>query len=287
MVMPVKFTGTTQTFAVLGHPVAHTLSPPMHNAALKAMGRDAVYLPYDVTPEALMDVLHSMHGMGFGGANLTLPLKEVAFEGLDTLDDSAKLVGAVNTVLFADRGMAGYSTDGYGLEAAIKECFDLDLTGQSIAIVGTGGAGRAAALHSAVHGAQHILLLNRTPAKAEKVADEIRALGTSCHVEVSALDASASVQSCGMVINSTTLGMKPGDASPLPTSAFTAKQAVMDMIYVDRQTPFMKAAAEAGARTANGLSMLLHQGARSLEIWTARDVPLDVMREALDEAVYA
>ena len=135
-------TGKTGAFGVLGHPIAHTLSPPMHNAALGEMGIDAVYLPFDVAPEWLLEVLAGMQAMGFGGVNLTIPHKEVAFHGLPRLDASAKLVGAVNTVEFSSDGMMGHSTDGYGILKAIDEGFGMGVKGRSVAVVGCGGAGR-------------------------------------------------------------------------------------------------------------------------------------------------
>jgi shikimate dehydrogenase len=138
------------------------------------LGRDAVYLPYDVKPEALLETLESMRQMGFGGVNLTIPHKEVAFNGMDTLDASASLVGAVNTVQFTETGMVGHSTDGYGILQAIQEAFGLSVKGRSVAVIGCGGAGRSIALVCAQEGAAEITLWNRNRARAQKVAEEMR-----------------------------------------------------------------------------------------------------------------
>jgi shikimate dehydrogenase len=156
-----KITGKTKTYAVLGQPIQHTRSPPMHNAALRALEMDAVYLPYEVAPDQLMEVLHAMRAMGFGGVNLTIPHKEVAFAGITDLDESAQLVGAVNTVQFTEAGLKGFSTDGYGILQAIEEAFGISVKGRSVSVVGCGGAGRSMALVCAREGAASITLWNR------------------------------------------------------------------------------------------------------------------------------
>ena len=208
----------TQCFAVLGHPVAHTLSPPMHNAALGEMDLDGVYLPYDVLPEDLLSVLESMGKMGFGGVNLTIPHKEVAFRGLDRLDASAKLVGAVNTVQFTDSGMVGHSTDGYGILMAIEEAFGAPIDGQSIAVIGCGGAGRSIALVCATSGARGITLWNRNRDRARVLNEEIARVAPDVLVNV-VEDDEGVIAEADIVIQATSLGMKPEDA-PRASSRF-------------------------------------------------------------------
>lgn len=272
-----NITGRTTSFAVLGHPVAHTLSPPMHNASFASLGLNAVYLAYDVAPDHLMEVLHGMAAMGFGGVNLTIPLKEVAFRGVDQLDASATLVGGVNTVQFTPEGMVGHSTDGYGFLRDIAEQFDgLTVDGRTIFVAGMGGAGRAAALVCAREGAETLILQSRNAERRAAVVREIEALGLGTKIieQGDPLDAD-------LVVNSTPVGMKPDDPPLLPESAFRPGQCVYDMIYVVPETAFMRPAIQAGARAANGIGMLLHQGARSFEIWTGTQADVGAMGDAL------
>ena len=164
-------------FAVLGHPIGHTLSPVMHNASIKKLGMNAIYLAFDVEPKRLMEVLHSMAGMGFRGVNLTVPLKEVAFKGLKQLDISAQRLGSVNTIEFlADGSLKGYSTDGKGFLIAIKEAFGKTVKGMRVLVLGSGGAGRAVAITCAAEKAAEIIVTDVDVKRAKRVAAEIRNL---------------------------------------------------------------------------------------------------------------
>lgn len=284
-----NLTGSTRPYAVLGHPIGHSLSPVMHNASLNALGADAVYIAFDVHPDHLMEVLPAMRNMGFGGINLTVPLKEVAFRGLADLDGQARRLGAVNTIEFLEDGkLRGHNTDGYGILKALDDAFGLSPGGKSVFILGCGGAGRAAALTCAAEGAGQLLLANRTPGRAERVADEAREAFPDCKVDV--VDACAWTTACAgadLVLQCSTVGMQADDASMLPTAAFHAKQAVLDMIYMFPETSLLATAREAGAGVTNGLGMLLHQGARSYEIWSGQQADTNAMRKALEAEVYA
>ncbi len=263
-----QLSGHTRPFAVLGHPIGHTLSPVMHNAAIGALGLDAVYLAFDVAPERLMEVLPAMAAMGFGGVNLTVPLKEVAYRGLESLAASAQLLGAVNTVECTPEGLRGHNTDGEGFERAVHEAFGEALAGRRVFVLGCGGAGRAVALTCARAGAERLWLADVDAGRLDRLADELQALPED------------------LVVQATPVGMRPGESSLLPPSAFRPGQHAYDLIYMYPRTPFMEAAEAAGARAANGLGMLLHQGARAFEIWTGTRPPVAVMRAALERAVY-
>ncbi len=279
-----NITGHTKAYAVLGHPVGHTLSPLMHHAAFEALEMDAVYLAFDVTPEQLMGVLAAMKDLGFGGVNLTVPLKEVAAKGLVGLDESAQLLGAVNTVKFTPEGMIGCNTDGEGFRRAVEEAFGTPIEGKSVFVVGTGGAGRAVALTCAGSGVTSVGLADVDAARAAKLAMEIE---TKYFTAVSvAKNPDAEARKADLVVQATPLGMKAGDASPLGPGAFRAGQLAFDLVYVQPETPFMKAARAAGAKAANGLGMLLHQGAKAFEIWTGVKPPVGIMRRVLEKAVY-
>jgi shikimate dehydrogenase len=281
--------GHTQPFAVLGHPIGHTLSPVMHNAALQALGMDAIYLAFDVHPDRLLDVLPAMREMGFRGVNLTVPLKEVAFRGFANLDASARLLGAVNTVQFLPDGMQGHNTDGKGFLRAIAEGFEASPAGKTVFVLGCGGAGRAVAITAAREGAAGLLLADIDAARTQRLAAEIAALAPGVKVVDAGAEPAAwsrEARRSELVIQASPVGMKPDDPCPLPPASFRAGQLAFDLVYNLPETGFMRTAAAAGARAVNGLGMLLHQGAEALTIWTGHPAPIAVMRAALEKALY-
>ena len=285
-----NISGHTTPYAVLGHPIGHTLSPIMHNAAFRSLGLDAVYLAFDVAPERLAEVLPAMQAMGFGGVNLTVPLKETAFNALKDLDKSAKLAGAVNTVeLLPGGALRGHSTDGAGFLLALAEAFDTDVAGKRILVVGAGGAGRTVAITCAMAQASAVLLADVEEARSVKVAEEIRGLAQGAEAQVVAADPaglSAAADDSDIVVQATPVGMKRDDPSPLAAEAFHSGQLAFDLVYMYPETAFVKAAREGGAKATNGLGMLLHQGARAFTIWTGEGAAVNAMRAALEEAVY-
>ncbi|NQT93106.1 MAG: shikimate dehydrogenase [Lentisphaerae bacterium] len=285
-----NISGHTTPYAVLGHPIGHTLSPVMHNAAFHALDRDAVYLAFDVAPEKLPEVLPSMRDMGFGGVNLTVPLKEVAFAALEDLDDSARLAGAVNTVQFLpDGSLRGHSTDGAGFVLAMAEAFDTDLAGKRVLVVGAGGAGRTVAITCAKEKASAVLLGDIDRERAVRVAEEIRELAPATETRVVSADEEGladAAKETDVIVQATPVGMKQDDPSPIAAKAFRAGQLAFDLVYMYPETSFVKAAREGGARASNGLGMLLHQGARAFTIWTGEGAAVAAMRTALEEAVY-
>jgi shikimate dehydrogenase len=282
--------GHTTPFAVLGHPIGHTLSPVMHNASIKALGMDAVYLAFDVAPERLMGQIGFFRELGFGGLNLTVPLKERAFEGLQAigaLDESARIAGAVNTVQFTDAGPVGHTTDGTGFLRALQEAFGRTVRGDTVFFLGCGGAGRTAALAAAREGARRLLLSDLDAVRVEKLQEDLAALAPETETEtVPANETAAYCRTADLVVQASPVGMKPDDPELLPAEAFREGQRVLDLIYMHPETALMRTARRAGAEVANGLGMLLHQGARSFEIWTGREPDTAAMRAALETAVY-
>lgn len=284
-----KLSGHTKPFAVLGHPIGHTLSPVMHNAAFQALGMDAIYAAFDVDPSCLMETLPAMANMGFAGVNLTVPLKEVAFNGLENLDESARLMGAVNTVEFTDSGLRGHNTDGKGFMLALEEAFSTTVDGRSVLILGTGGAGRAVAITCAAENAKSIMLTDIDTHRADKVASEISQINAQTKVQILPTDRNRWKKNCEeaeIIIQATPVGMKKTEESLLGSDSFHAGQMILDLIYMYPETAFMRSAREGGAQAANGLGMLLHQGAHAFLIWTGQKPPIDVMREALENEVY-
>lgn len=285
-----RLSGHTTHYAVLGHPIGHSLSPVMHNASFASLDLDAVYLAFDVQPELLMNTLPSMRDMGFRGVNLTVPLKEVAFRGIKNLDDSARMLGAVNTVEFLPDGtLKGHNTDGTGFLLAIKEAFGKEIKDLSIFVLGSGGAGRAVAITCAMHKAGKVSITDMDPSRSQKTAEEIRLLAPDIQIDVipsitgSWIEAS---KAADLVIQATPVGMKQSDQPLLGPEAFRKGQYLFDLIYMYPMTGIMKSAATSGAKTANGLGMLLHQGAHAFKIWSGKNSDVNAMRNALESEVY-
>jgi shikimate dehydrogenase len=282
--------GSTRIVGVFGHPIEHTASPAMHNAAFDHLGLNWRYLAFDVHPDDLRGALHGIRDLHFAGVNLTVPHKLLAVKIVDSMDKEAQLLGAVNTVVVDDRQLMGFNTDGYGFKRAVREEFGMELRGRRVLILGAGGAGRALAVQCAVEGAAAIFIVNRTRSKAVSVVEEIRKLAPRAFAVAMPIEPAhiaKHLNEVDLVVNATSLGLRPDD--PLPLAKFPRQckwLRVYDTIYRPAETRFLAAARKAGAQTANGLSMLLHQGARAFEIWTGRRAPVAVMRRALHKAVY-
>lgn len=277
--------------AVLGHPIGHTLSPVMHNASIKALGLDAEYEygKLDVPPGKLMERLAQLPAEGYVGVNLTIPLKEVAFQGLEYLDVSAKMLGAVNTVEFSKNGLIGHNTDGYGFLKALEEAFGKAAEGDHVFVLGCGGAGRAVALMAALDGARSLTLADVDVARVASFEKEIHRIAPQVEI-FQTLEKKEQIKACheaDLVIQASPVGMKREDASLLPEEAFRKGQRVFDLIYMYPETAFLSTAKAAGAQIANGLGMLLHQGAKAFEIWTGIKPNTEAMRCALERAVYS
>ena len=266
-------------FGIFGDPIKHSLSPAMQNAALKALGEDGCYHACRVTQENLEDALLGAAAMGFAGLNLTIPLKEKALE-LDFLqpDPLAKAIGAVNTVSFGPRAIAGYNTDGWGALLALRDA-GVEIRGKSVLIIGAGGGARAIAYTLEQEGAE-ISIANRSPKKAEELAALVGARGFSL------CDLQRLVPQADIIINCTSVGMREGDARLLDGGLLQSRQAVFDIVY-NRETELLKDARAAGAVAVDGVMMLVYQGAKALEIWTGKKAPVDVMERAVREALSA
>jgi len=278
-----------QKFAVLGHPIGHSLSPVMHNASIKALGLDAEYIALDVPPDNLMERLSNMPAEGFGGVNLTIPLKEVAFHGIEYLDMSAKTLSAVNTVEFSEEGMIGHNTDGFGFLKALEEAFGKGVEEKTVFVLGCGGAGRAVSLMAALNGAERLMLADVDAERVTRLAGEIAEKIPEVEI-VQLTDESEKIGLCresDMVIQASPVGMRSDDPSLLPPEAFREGQHVFDLIYMYPETAFLSMAKSAGAQIANGLGMLLHQGAKAFEIWTGIKPDVAAMRDALEKVVYS
>jgi shikimate dehydrogenase len=300
---PEPITAHTRYCAVFGHPIAHSASPAMQNAGISALKFDWRYLAFDVHPDLLAPAIAGAKSMNFIGLNLTVPHKILAIKMVDALDESARTWGAVNTIRFegkdakgqwqplrqfseppAEIRAHGFNTDADAIVQALREDLALEPGGAMVLLLGAGGAGRTAALKLAAEGVSELFLVNRTQTKAEDVAKEIRQNWPKVRVHLG-----YPAGAVDLAINATSLGLKQHDALPFDSRHFSLSQAsaVYDMIYRPAQTPLLQEAKQAGARVANGLSMLLFQGAKALEIWTGEKPPVEIMRHALERNVYA
>lgn len=292
----------TRLLAVFGHPIRHSASPAMQNAGLASLGLDWRYMACEVAPEQLAEALAGAKAMRFLGVNLTVPHKVLAVPLMDELDESAREWGAVNTVVFEAedpegwwrpigqlrefRGpirSRGYNTDADAIVDSIAADLQLELRSSRVLLLGAGGAGRTAALRLAAHGVSELYLVNRTADKAEALKREVEARYPAVAAQVGYPDAEVE-----LVLNATSLGLKSGDPLPWDAAQFDLRRAdaVYDMIYRPAETPLLAAARAAGLRAANGLGMLLHQGAAALALWTGRPAPVAAMRAALWREVY-
>jgi shikimate dehydrogenase len=262
----------------------------MHNASIQALGLngDYHYDKLDVAPAALMERLAQFPSEGYAGVNLTIPLKEVAFQGLQMLDKSAQILGAVNTVEFTEDGPVGHNTDGYGCLKALEEAFGKSAAGDNVFILGCGGAGRAVALMVALNGAKSVILADIDEGRVSALAREI--LEKAPAVEIfQCLEKADQIEKCkaaDLVMQASPIVMKKDDPSLMPPEAFCEGQRVFDLIYMYPETAILTLAREQGAQVANGLGMLLHQGARAFKIWTGIEPDIAAMRAALEAAVY-
>jgi shikimate dehydrogenase len=259
-----------RVYGIFGDPIGHSLSPAMHNAALAAMGIEACYHAFRVPPERLKDALFGAEAMGFGGLNLTIPLKELALEIIPA-DELARAIGAVNTVSFDGR-MIGHNTDGEGALLSLQDA-GVQVRGGKIVLIGAGGAARAIAYTLAREGAE-IAIANRNVKRAEELAESIG--GSAFGLK----DLERLIPRADVVINATSVGLKDGDPRLVPARLLKKGQVVLDIVY-SRETTLLKEAAKAGALALDGVMMLVYQGAIALEIWTGRKAPIDIMEQAV------
>lgn len=271
-------------YAVIGDPVAHSVSPAMQNAAFTAAGLTERYGKYHVKPEELPEFVefarHNLYGF-----NATVPHKAALIPLLDEVAPEALAANSVNTVIVREGKLYGTSTDGYGLETALFESFMLNIKGSKIVILGAGGAAQATAFEFVERQAAVLTIVNRTRSKAEILAENLAgkatlltALGNDERSKIAEAVADADV-----VIQATSAGLHAGDAPPIELELLQNAKAVFDMIY--HPTAVQDFARQHHIPCADGRGMLLHQGAKSFSLWTKVNPPLKAMREALDKAL--
>ena len=277
-----RLTGETRLLGVIGHPIAHSLSPRMHNASFAATGLDYVYVPLDVRPEVLAAAVAGLGALGFRGFNVTMPHKEAILPLLDHADTAARLTGAVNTVVVEGGRLLGTNTDGPGFLEACAES-GVAFAGARVLVVGAGGA--AAAISAAVlrAGAGHVGLLNRSAWRAEELRARLLKAYPRAEISVYPSDEpERAVRGAHVIVNATYLGMKDGDPPPVPPGCLTQRMAVCDAVYRrGAETLLVRLAKERGLSTVAGERMLLYQGVQAQRLWTGKEPDVEAMSQAL------
>lgn len=268
----------TRLCCLIGHPIAHSVSPQMHNSAFEKLELNYVYLAFDVVDELLEPAVKGLKALGAAGFNVTIPHKVRIMKLLDELDESAEMAGAVNTVVNERGSLKGYNTDVYGIERALKK---LKLPSSEPAmIMGAGGAARASAIALLNLGFEKIIVANRTLERARILAERIRAMGFSaeaCSLE----EGRRRAKECGLIVNATPIGMHPNaDESPLRRDEIVGGAIILDLVYNPPETRLLAEAERAGAKVISGIEVLVYQGAEAFKLWTGREAPIEVMREA-------
>ena len=278
----IPITGHTRLTALLGSPVAHSISPLMHNEAFQLLDLDYTYLCFEVNEETLTAAVDGLKACGIRGFNLTMPNKNKIVELLDELSPAARLIGAVNTVVNDDGHLTGYNTDGVGYMQAVKDA-GYDITGKAITIMGAGGAATAICAQAALDGVEKIHIFARETSRfwdrTQKLAENINSTlpcKAVLHENKDTAALAQAISESALLLNATSVGMAPNTEGTIieDTSLYHPDLIVSDVIYNPRETRFLKEAREAGCRTFNGMYMLLYQGAEAFRLWTGKEMPV-------------
>ena len=272
------------SLGIIGYPIGHSISPRFQQAALDFCGIDAEYRAYPVATEDVGKFVAGLRQPGILGINVTVPHKEAVIPFLDEIDDWTTEAGAVNTIVNRQGRLTGHNTDGYGFLRALQQGGSFQPRGRRTLILGAGGAARGVVLALAREGVGHLTIANRTPERAESLAQLARGRGIAAQaIPLSGADLNEAAASAELIVNCTTIGMThgPGAAdSPLPRQAIPVTALVYDLVYNPLETRLLREAAQIGAATLGGIQMLVYQGAASFELWHEQPAPVAVMLEA-------
>jgi shikimate dehydrogenase len=263
------FDGNTEVYGIMGWPVAHSLSPAIHNRAFDELGLNKVYVPFPV--EDVEPALNGFRALNVRGVSVTIPHKQAVIPFLDTIEPVAARIGAVNTLVINDGRIHGCNTDWQGANQALAEV--IEPAGAKVVLLGAGGSARALGFGLLEAGAE-IVIVSRTPDRGRTLAADLNCDWLPL-TEVENLTAD-------ILVNATSVGMAPEvDKMAVPKAILSGYRVVMDIVYAPLETRLLREAAFAGCRVINGLAMLLYQGAAQFELWTGRKPPIEVMRQEL------
>lgn len=284
--MAKNITGHTGLLCLLGSPVVHSISPAMHNEACDQLGLDYTYLAFDVPEEKMPEAVEGLRTMGARGWNITMPGKNIMCKLADRVSPASEISGACNTIVNDDGVLTAYTTDGIGFMRAVQEN-GVDIIGKKMTLLGTGAAATTILVQAAIDGVSEIRVFNRKSQsyfRAEKIAAKLNE-STSCKVTMHDFSdpevLRASIADSRILVNGTSLGMAPNteDTAIQDPTMFHEGLFVFDVIYNPRETRLLREAKKAGCQVANGMYMLLYQGAASFELWTGKEMPVDIIKE--------
>ena len=279
-----KIKGSTNIVGLIGHPVEHSFSPPMHDAAFDELGMDYAYVAFDVNPTDLQTAIEGAKSLNIKGFNVTIPHKIEVMKFLNEIDEVAGLIGAVNTIDF--KNLKGYNTDGIGAVRAIEEV--TSIKNKNVVVAGAGGASRAISFYLAKYGAESMAILNRNVEKAQGLAADVSQSGLIGEVKADSISEIRNyLKDADILVDTTPIGMHPNISDEPIAFAEDMDEdlVVFDAVYNPNETVLLKEAIKAGANPVYGIKMLLYQGAESFKIWTGRDAPVDVMEKALKDTL--
>ncbi len=272
-------------FALIGYPVAHTLSPYMQMAAFSRLKIKALYIPLAIEPKRLAQAIKMLRS-GTSGFNVTIPHKSACMQHLDSVDKLARMIGAVNTVVVKNERLFGFNTDATGFIKSVKTDLKITLKNKACLVVGAGGAGRAVAFALAKEGAKEVFIVDVQKAKAVSLVRNIKKYFPKCRIEASSQHSILNAQyNIDLLVNATPLGMKKTDPLPIDLKILNKTKAVYDLIYNISPTRLVKTAKQRSIKASNGLGMLLYQGAEAFQLWTHKKAPVEVMRKALKRKI--
>ena len=276
-------------YGIFGHPLSHTLSPVFQEAGLRKAGLHAHYLVFDLSEPLFKRAMRALKKIPLKGFNLTIPYKQIVIPYLDWLTESARAIGAVNTVYRFGKKWYGTNTDADGFWLSLQKEWKWKAKGKQALVLGAGGASRAVLYALASNGIQSIAVWNRTESRTQKLITDFSKLFPKTHFLSTALDKNSHLSSFDLIVNTTSVGLHKKDKALLVSSHIPSvaqgKKYFVDLIYNPVETEFLKLARKKGHKTLNGLPMLLYQGARAFEIWTGKKAPIEIMKKALHEAM--
>lgn len=281
--MEATISGSTTLLCLLGHPVAHSISPLMHNTACRLLGLDYAYLAFDVSEETFPEAIRGLRAMNCRGFNLTMPFKTTILSYLDDLSPTARLCGSVNTVVNESGRLIGHSTDGSGYMASIRQT-GCQLIGENMTLLGSGGAAASICVQAAMDGVKNIFVFQRKGPSFDRAATFCEQVNreTSVHITLFDLADTDALRRCleqsVLLVNATSVGMGDDPRSLVPKDMLSSDLTVSDIIYHPLMTTLLRDAADQGCRYQNGESMLLYQGAEAFRLWTGKDMPIDEIR---------
>jgi len=274
-----SYSGKTLVYGIIGHPVTHSFSPAMQNAAFAETGLDAVYIPFPVTPDNVAEALKGLLALGISGVNVTVPHKTAVIPFLDEITDTAKKIGAVNTIRNDNGHLIGTNTDASGFLRSLKD-LSFSPKNSTIALLGAGGATRAILVALAESGAKTIWICNRTKQKAQQLVDSFAPLFPNTKILIISLE-ELQATPLDLLVNTTTVGMPALPSFPVDLHKCSEIKNIVDIIYTPAQTPLLEQAQKLKIPYLNGMGMLLYQGGDAFEFWTQKTAPISVMEQHL------